>query len=322
MEPSPQNDNLEKGKNKMRSLFPFKILSSTNSANTIDTNTTSNVSASLSDEHKVKYSDSSIKKSLEALNIGSKEAPQYSLNNNFIFGATLEESLKLSSHVYQGIHELPSVMYRCLEYLYKNHGLQEEGVFRLSGSSALIKSLQEQFNREYDVDLCEYNQKVSSGANANSNLNYQDVDEFSSNKRNGYIDINTVTGLLKLYLRKLPHLLFGDDNYSTFKTIVDNNYNNQSKIAIEFRNLIKNGTVPTANVSLMYSLFELLVRINENNKINKMNLKNLCIVFSPTLNIPINILQPFIVDFACIFKGEAPIDESKREGLDIHIPQM
>ena len=322
MEPSPQNDNLEKGKNKMRSLFPFKILSSTNSANTIDTNTTSNVSASLSDEHEVKYSDSSIKKSLEALNIGSKEAPQYSLNNNFIFGATLEESLKLSSHVYQGIHELPSVMYRCLEYLYKNHGLQEEGVFRLSGSSALIKSLQEQFNREYDVDLCEYNQKVSSGANANSNLNYQDVDEFSSNKRNGYIDINTVTGLLKLYLRKLPHLLFGDDNYSTFKTIVDNNYNNQSKIAIEFRNLIKNGTVPTANVSLMYSLFELLVRINENNKINKMNLKNLCIVFSPTLNIPINILQPFIVDFACIFKGEAPIDESKREGLDIHIPQM
>ena len=134
--------------------------------------------------------------------------------------------------------------------------------------------MQERFDKEYDIDLCRYNEIIESGD-----------DEASPSL---YIGVNTVSGLLKLYLRNLPHLLFGDDQFLSFKRVADENHNNPVQISLGFRELIKSGVVPHANVSLMYALFELLVRINENNKFNKMNLRNLCIVFSPTLNIPIS----------------------------------
>ncbi|CCE64660.1 hypothetical protein TPHA_0I01540 [Tetrapisispora phaffii CBS 4417] len=261
----------------------------------------------------VKFSDSSINNALEAMTLGSLEKSDSGSNfnssfgtRNLVFGNSLDACIALSSNTYQGQYVIPSVFFRCLEYLYKNRGLQEEGVFRLSGSSSLIKLLQEKFDKEYDVDLCNFDPStIGDGTIATRN-----------------IDVNTVTGILKLYLRSLPHLIFGDSNYQTFKNIVDENYNKPSIIAQEFRNVINSGSVPDTSIAMMYALFELLVRITQNNKINKMNLKNLCIVFSPTLNIPINILQPFIVDFGCIFKNEEPVPDSERSEVDIHIPQL
>ena len=103
---------------------------------------------------------------------------------------------------------------------------------------------------------------------------------------------------------------------------MDRNNANPEKIAIDSRELIRSGAIKEANLSLMYALFELLVRIQENNACNKMNLRNLCIVFSPTLNIPVTILQPLIVDFNCIFKNEPPVKKTDRERIDIHIPHV
>lgn len=282
---------------KMRSFFPFKKLGSNVLNMVYDEG-----AAEESFESENKFSDTSIAKSLESMNLNG--ADTYS---NAVFGSPLVRCLELSSQLYQGKYQIPSVVYRCLEFLYKNYGIEEEGIFRLSGSSALIKSLQEQFDREYDVDLCNYNKNTQSSGNGSSGT---------------YVDVNTVSGLLKLYLRKLPHLIVGEENFSSFKNIVDSNHENPSQIAIEFRNLMNSGVVPQANVSLMYVLFELLLRIEEKSSYNKMNLRNLCIVFSPTLNIPVTILQPLITDFDCIFKGEAPVESSTREHLDLHIPQL
>ncbi|QLQ81505.1 hypothetical protein HG537_0F02660 [Torulaspora globosa] len=282
---------------KMRSFFPFKKLGS-NALNMVS----DEGAAEESFESEAKFSDTSVAKSLESMNLNSTIT-----NGNAVFGSPLIKCLELSSHLYQGKYQIPSVVYRCLEFLYKNYGIQEEGIFRLSGSSAVIKLLQEQFDRDYDVDLCNYNNDLRNNGNPSSGI---------------FIDVNTVSGLLKLYLRKLPHLILGDDNFVSFKNIVDSNHQDPSQIAIEFRNLMNSGAVPKANVSLMYALFELLVRIEEKNSCNKMNLRNLCIVFSPTLNIPVTILQPLIIDFNCIFKGETPIELNKREQLDLNIPQL
>lgn len=281
---------------KMRSFFPFKKLTSNALSMVYD-----DAEPMASQESELKFSDNSIAKSLENMNL-SKDSSQ-----NSVFGSPLEKCLRLSSHKYQGIYEIPSVVYRCLEFLYKNHGVQEEGIFRLSGSSALIKSLQEQFDREHDIDLSQYNNNVANSNNGSSGT---------------YIDVNTVSGLLKLYLRKLPHLIFGEDEYASFKGVVDKNHDNPAQVAIEFKGLVRSGVVRQANKSLMYALFELLVRIRENSRYNKMNLRNLCIVFSPTLNIPVTILQPLIIDFACIFQDAAPVGQSERERIDIHIPQV
>ncbi|QLL30890.1 hypothetical protein HG536_0A07050 [Torulaspora globosa] len=293
----PSDYDKENRRLKMRSFFPFKKLASNALSMVSDEG-----AAEESFESEAKFSDTSIAKSLESMNLNGTIT-----NTSAVFGSSLTRCLELSSHLYQGKYQIPSVVYRCLEFLYKNHGIQEEGIFRLSGSSAVIKSLQEQFDREYDVDLCNYNNDMQNNGNASSGT---------------FIDVNTVSGLLKLYLRKLPHSILGEDNFISFKNIVDSNHQNPSQIAIKFRNLINSGAVPQANVSLMYALFELLVRIEEKNFYNKMNLRNLCIVFSPTLNIPVTILQPLIIDFNCIFKGESPIELNEREHLDLNIPQL
>ncbi|GAV50233.1 hypothetical protein ZYGR_0U00890 [Zygosaccharomyces rouxii] len=284
---------------KMRSFFPFKKL--TSGAFSLGSDATEAETVN-SQESEPKYSDNSIAKSLESMNLTEPTVTA-------VFGSPVDKCLQLSSHCYQGKHDIPSVVYRCLEFLYRNRGIQEEGIFRLSGSSALIKSLQEQFDREYDIDLCNYNQNV---ANSSTGTNLLGL----------YVDVNTVSGLLKLYLRKLPHVIFGEEQYPMFKKAADNNHDNPAQIALEFKNIIQSNAVPQPNFSLMYALFELLLRINENSRANKMNLRNLCIVFSPTLNIPVTVLQPFITDFSCIFQDGQPVDQQLREKIDLHIPGM
>ena len=302
-----QNDTLderEARRLKMRSIFPFKKLnlnSMTSSTSTASSHIQS-INDTLDFEAVTVVSQNSIVTSLDGKHksITDNQPSTESLNKKTVFGSSLDKCLTLSSHMYQNKYEIPSVAYRCLEYLYKNHGLREEGVFRLSGSSTLIKLLQEKFDKEYDVDLCTYE---------------HDTD-------NAFLGVNTVSGLFKLFLRSLPHSIFGDEQYLFFKQIVDENYSNPREIALGFRSIIETNAIPKTNLSLMYSLFELLNRIADNNKYNKMNLRNLCIVFSPTLNIPIVMLQPFIVDFKCIFKGEDPIPDNEREQFNVHIPQL
>lgn len=58
-----------------------------------------------------------------------------------MFGVTLEESLEVSE-----IAGLPAIVFRCIQYLEKMEADQEEGIYRLSGSSAVIKSLKDKFN--------------------------------------------------------------------------------------------------------------------------------------------------------------------------------
>lgn len=72
--------------------------------------------------------------------IGDKAvAPTMQTRN--VFGVALEESLAVSQ-----IANLPSVVFRCIQYLEAKHADQEEGIYRLSGSSAVIKGLKDRFN--------------------------------------------------------------------------------------------------------------------------------------------------------------------------------
>ena len=303
------DDERDMKRNKMRSLFPFKKFGSmTNNTlhppahgaahhNPAGRSPTSNDDYDRSMNSEIDRSTRSDMSPTKASPMSTKVSGPY---QGSVFGASIDKCLALSSHSYQGVYEIPSVVYRCLEYLYKNRGIQEEGIFRLSGSSTLIKTLQEEFDRNYDVDLC----------------NYEPTDDNPGN----VIGVNTITGLLKLYLRNLPHLIVGDEQFLLFKKAADDHHDDPQAIAMSFKKIIQDKQVPHANVSIMYALFELLTRINENSKINKMNLRNLCIVFSPTLNIPIAMLQPFIVDFNCIFKDGQPVSNNDREDIDIHIP--
>lgn len=290
-------DDKEAKRNKMRSLFPFKKFNQLGSGGTVNTVNNNNLAIAMSNS-----SEATSNNEIDTFDRESIRSSTFT-GQPSIFGSNLEDCLRLSSHKYQGHYDLPSIVYRCLEYLYKNRGIMEEGIFRLSGSSAVIKILQDRFEKDHDVDLCAYNDEIDVQSSGN------------------FIGVNTISGLLKLYLRKLPHLIFGDENYEVFQRIVESYHRDQKRVALEFSNVIRSGAVPHPHISLMYALFELMFKVDEHNNINKMNLRNICIVFSPALSIPINILQPFVVDFGCIFLGKPPIEDSKRQTLDIQIPQ-
>ena len=58
-----------------------------------------------------------------------------------VFGVPLEESLDVAE-----IARLPAVVFRCIQYLEAKNAEEEEGIYRLSGSSAVIKGLRDRFN--------------------------------------------------------------------------------------------------------------------------------------------------------------------------------
>lgn len=72
--------------------------------------------------------------------IGDKQ-PAVTYIPRAVFGVALEESLDVVQ-----IANLPAIAFRCIQYLEAKHAEQEEGIYRLSGSSAVIKALKDRFN--------------------------------------------------------------------------------------------------------------------------------------------------------------------------------
>ena len=66
-------------------------------------------------------------------------------------------------------------------------------------------------------------------------------------------------------------------------------------------------TFPKANFTLLRALSAYLVTVVNNSDTNKMNLRNIDIVFSPTLHIPNPVINMFILEFDAIF-GE-PLED-------------
>lgn len=58
-----------------------------------------------------------------------------------VFGVPLDESLDVAQ-----IANLPAIVFRSIQYLEAKKAEQEEGIYRLSGSSAVIKNLKDRFN--------------------------------------------------------------------------------------------------------------------------------------------------------------------------------
>lgn len=108
-----------------------------------------------------------------------------------VFGVSLEQAVD-QARVQPG-YELPAVVYRCIEYLNYHKAKLEEGIYRLNGSSAVIKSLKDRFNHDGDVPL----------------LASED-----------YYDIHAVAGLLKLFLRDLPSSVLTRELHKDFLSVI------------------------------------------------------------------------------------------------------
>ena len=114
-------------------------------------------------------------------------------NARLVFGMSIAEAVEYCPP--KGMPDvcLPAVVYRCLEYLEAQDAANEEGIFRLSGSSVVIKNLRDRFNNEGDFDILADEQ---------------------------YFDVHAVASLLKLYLRELPTTILTRDLHLEFLKVL------------------------------------------------------------------------------------------------------
>ncbi|CAG8685898.1 19973_t:CDS:2 [Dentiscutata erythropus] len=185
-----------------------------------------------------------------------------------VFGIPLDQAIAVA-RIKEG-YELPAVVYRCIEYLDAYDADKEEGIYRLSGAAMTLKHLKDRFNTEGDVDLLHQGE---------------------------HYDVHAVAGLLKLYLRELPTSVLTRELHMEFVNVVDL-LDRRDRIN-ELGRLVS--ALPLSNYTLLRALTGHLIRIVQNSDINKMTVRNIGIVFSPTLGIPAGVFSLFMAEFDYIF---------------------
>lgn len=200
-----------------------------------------------------------------------------------VFGMQLSEAVEYYSPVDVEVY-LPAVVYRCIEYLRVKDAASEEGLFRLSGSNIVIRSLKDRFNTEGDVDL------LAEGED---------------------YDVHAVASLFKMYLRELPATILTRELHLEFLKVLELGDRGQKIKA--FNGLVH--TLPVCNFMLLRSLSQYLLEVVQNSDRNKMSVKNVGIVFSPTLNIPAPVFSMFLTEFEAIF--DKPMDRESIRSTEI-----
>lgn len=286
-------------KQRKKSFFPFAKKSTNANANananasgniTVEDFNSNNGSSinSIQQDHQQLMTDSfsNIEKSLQSMNLNTNQPSQ---SNRIFQNENLDEILTLCPTVHKISNlQVPSIIYRCLTFLTSNNAIQQEGIFRLSGSAALIKQLREQFDTQFDVDFESMQPKP---------------------------DINTIAGLLKLWFRELPSSIVPREIQMDLKTHVERFAHDHKSIAKYYGETIGE-LQPLVVQSILAVLFQFLHNIVMNSEINKMNLRNLCIVFSPTLNLQAECLVPLILDYGAIFEGKEVLNDSQRREIE------
>ncbi|KAI9252931.1 Rho GTPase activation protein [Phascolomyces articulosus] len=159
-----------------------------------------------------------------------------------------EEAIK---HRRAGI--IPLVVAKCGSFL-KAHGLQTEGIFRISGNTRRVNILQALFD----------NPKESYGLN----LNWL-----------GYT-IHDASTALRRYLNKLPEPVIPHAFYKDFRNVMSDKHYHSTEERIEaFQHLIQ--LLPLSHQHLLLYLLDMLSLFASNSAETKMDAANLAIVFSP-----------------------------------------
>ncbi|KAF7649647.1 hypothetical protein LDENG_00138050 [Lucifuga dentata] len=145
---------------------------------------------------------------------------------------------------------IPLLVESCIRYI-NLHGLQHQGIFRVSGSQVEVNDIKNCFERGNDPLTDEENNQ----------------------------DINSVAGVLKLYFRGLENPLFPKERFNDLISCVriENLYERAQCI----RKILLG--VSRATLVVMRYLFAFLNHLSQYSDENMMDAGNLAIVFGPTL---------------------------------------
>jgi hypothetical protein len=164
-----------------------------------------------------------------------------------LFGAKLPTVLKREKR------DIPFIISASIREV-ERRGMNEVGIYRVSGSASDLQKLKKSFeSNAYEAE--------------------QLLKE---------VDIHSVTGILKSYLRELPEALFTDSHYQKFFDTFNQFTNTNETARIEALQTIFN-ELPQPNKATIGLILDHLIRVNHHEAENKMSLHNLAMVFGPTL---------------------------------------
>uniref|UniRef100_A0A8C6Y9E8 Rho GTPase-activating protein 12 n=1 Tax=Naja naja TaxID=35670 RepID=A0A8C6Y9E8_NAJNA len=155
----------------------------------------------------------------------------------------------LSSLCQRENNTVPKFVKLCIEHV-EEHGLDIDGLYRVSGNLAVIQKLRFAVNHDEKLDLND----------------------------GKWEDIHVITGALKMFFRELPEPLF---TYSHFNDFVNAIKQEPRQRVQAVKELIKQ--LPKPNHDTMQVLFKHLKKIIENGEKNRMTYQSIAIVFGPTL---------------------------------------
>ncbi|XP_041898974.1 rho GTPase-activating protein 12 isoform X6 [Corvus kubaryi] len=144
---------------------------------------------------------------------------------------------------------VPKFVKLCIEHV-EEHGLDVDGLYRVSGNLAVIQKLRFAVNHDEKLDLND----------------------------SKWEDIHVITGALKMFFRELPEPLF---TYNHFNDFVNAIKQEPRQRVSAVKDLIKQ--LPKPNQDTMQVLFRHLKRVVENGEKNRMTYQSIAIVFGPTL---------------------------------------
>ncbi|KAI8843180.1 hypothetical protein BJ741DRAFT_660220 [Chytriomyces cf. hyalinus JEL632] len=162
-----------------------------------------------------------------------------------VFGGLLEAQLEFEGNG----RKIPTVVELCIEAVERRGGLESQGIYRLSGSSASISKWKALFNLCEPVDF-----------------NLED-------------DVNVITGVLKSYFRELQNPLIPYTVYEQF--ISSSKIGDYNDRLIALKTLVQQ--LPPCNYNVLSYLLKHLRKVSDRCDVNKMEQSNLAIVFAPTL---------------------------------------
>ncbi|XP_066889301.1 SLIT-ROBO Rho GTPase-activating protein 2 isoform X5 [Kogia breviceps] len=145
---------------------------------------------------------------------------------------------------------IPLVVESCIRFI-SRHGLQHEGIFRVSGSQVEVNDIKNAFERGEDPLAGDQNDH----------------------------DMDSIAGVLKLYFRGLEHPLFPKDIFHDLMACVT--MDNLQERALHIRKVLL--VLPKTTLIVMRYLFAFLNHLSQFSEENMMDPYNLAICFGPSL---------------------------------------
>nr|XP_057917526.1 rho GTPase-activating protein 21-like isoform X2 [Doryrhamphus excisus] len=161
------------------------------------------------------------------------------------FGVRLEDCQPAVNHKF-----VPLIVEICCGVV-EATGLDYTGIYRVPGNNAMVSSLQEHLNKGFDLTTA----------------------------KERWQDLNVISSLLKSFFRKLPEPLFTDDKYHDFidasrMEVTNDRLKTMKKLINE---------LPDHHHHTLKFLVAHLKRVADHAEKNKMEPRNLALVFGPTL---------------------------------------